>query len=240
MRPGAVQTVPRLVLVVEDDPVIADLLVLHLEHAGYRTRVERDGEAALAAVARHTPAVVLLDIGLPGRDGIEVCRAMRAAGDWTPVLFVTARDDHVDRVVGLELGADDYVTKPFSPREVTARVAAVLRRADGAREHSAAIEVVRSGAVECLPMERRVLVQGVEVPFTATEFELLHFLLCTPGRVFSRSQLLRNVWGQDNLAGERTVDVHVAQVRAKLAPHEVIRTVRGVGYAALTERERRP
>jgi CheY-like chemotaxis protein len=105
----------HLVLVVEDEPAIADLVVLHLQHAGFATHVERDGAAAVEAVARHTPAVVILDIGLPGQDGIEVCRALRSAGDWTPVLFLTARDDHVDRVVGLELGADDYITKPFSP-----------------------------------------------------------------------------------------------------------------------------
>lgn len=228
----------RLVLVVEDEPAIADLVVLHLERAGFATLVERDGDAALAAVARHTPAVVVLDIGLPGRDGIEVCRALRSAGDWTPVLFLTARDDHVDRVVGLELGADDYIVKPFSPREVVARVQAVLRRT--AAPLSPPDEVLRLGPVECDLAGRRVLVDGAEVAFTATEFDLLSHLLATPGRVFTRAQLLRAVWGEDallTLAGDRTVDVHIAQVRAKLAPHDAIRTVRGVGYAAFTARE---
>src|SRR4051794_6555132 len=117
-----------LVMVVEDDPAIAQMVSLQLELSGYRTHVERDGLAALEAIRRERPDVVLLDIGLPGLDGIQVCRQLRAAGDWTPVLFVTARDDEVDRVVGLELGADDYVTKPFSPREVIARIGSVLRR----------------------------------------------------------------------------------------------------------------
>ncbi len=235
----------RLVLVVEDDRAIADLLVLTLEHAGHRTLAVRDGDAALEAVTRHTPDVVLLDIGLPGRDGIEVCRALRSAGDWTPVLFLTARDDVVDRVVGLELGADDYVTKPFSPREVLARVTAVLRRSDAVAEGAGRVgparrpaeEAVRMGGVECLPAQRRVLVDGVEIAFTATEFDLLVHLLRAPGRVFTRGQLLRDVWGQTSPAGLRTVDVHVAQVRAKLGGHEVIRTVRGVGYAGRSARE---
>ncbi len=225
-----------LVLVVEDEPTIADLLVLHLTHAGYRTDVARDGDAALAACERLRPAVLLLDIGIPARDGIEVCRTLRAAGDWTPILFVTARDDQVDRIVGLELGADDYITKPFSPREVVARVGAVLRRADltsdARASHDTAPEQLTWGAVTCLPTERRVLVDGVEVRFTATEFDLLLHLLRAPGRVHTRAQLMRAVWGHDALAGERTVDVHIAQVRAKLGAHEVIRTVRGVGYAA--------
>jgi DNA-binding response OmpR family regulator len=229
----------RLVLVVEDEPAIADLLVLHLEHAGFRARVERDGDAALEAVTRHTPDLVLLDIGLPGRDGIEVCRVLRSRGDWTPVVFLTARDDHVDRIVGLELGADDYVTKPFSPREVIARVTAVLRRSDGPGAGPGPGEVVRAGAVVCLLDERRVLVDGADVPLTATEFDLLTHLLAAPGRVFSRTQLLRDVWGHQHVSGERTVDVHVAQVRGKLGGHDVIRTVRGVGYAARTERELR-
>ncbi|MEI2732688.1 MAG: response regulator transcription factor [Dermatophilaceae bacterium] len=220
----------RLVLVVEDEPAIADVLVLALEHGGYAAAVAREGAEALALVRARRPALVLLDIGLPGLDGIEVCRQLRGGGDWTPVIFVTARDDEVERIVGIELGADDYVTKPFSPREVVARVGAVLRRA----ERSAAAgpdEQLVCGAVQVSVPERRVLVAGREVAFTATEFDLLAHLLSCPGRVFSRAQLMRAAWGYDSAAGERTVDVHVAQVRAKIGPHEVIRTVRGVGYA---------
>ena len=143
-----------LVMVVEDDPAIAQMVSLQLELSGYRTHVERDGLAALAAIRRDRPDVVLLDIGLPGLDGIQVCRRLRAEDDWTPILFVTARDDEVDRVVGLELGADDYVTKPFSPREVIARVGSVLRRTRLHERGDAANELV-CGDVRLLPDERR-------------------------------------------------------------------------------------
>src|SRR3954447_19194018 len=144
-----------LVMVVENDPAIAQMVSLQLELSGYRTHVERDGLAALEAIRRERPDVVLLDIGLPGLDGIQVCRQLRAAGDWTPVLFVTARDDEVDRVVGLELGADDYVTKPFSPRELVARVTSVLRRTSGATGPTTTIRV---GAIVLDTRARRVFV----------------------------------------------------------------------------------
>jgi len=218
-------------MVVEDDPAIAQMISLQLELSGYRTHVERDGLAALEAIRRDRPDVVLLDIGLPGLDGIQVCRRLRAGDDWTPILFVTARDDEVDRVVGLELGADDYVTKPFSPREVIARIGSVLRRTRLQERVSATDELV-CGAVRLVPDERRVYTGEREIAFTATEFDLLAYLMRSPGRVYSREQLMRQVWGYDTAAGQRTVDVHVAQVRAKLGSHDVIRTVRGVGYAA--------
>ncbi len=218
-------------MVVEDDPAIAAMLTMQLELSGYRTHVERDGRAALDAVRRREPAVVLLDIGLPGLDGIQVCRALRAEGNWVPVLFVTARDDEVDRVVGLELGADDYVTKPFSPREVIARIGSVLRRT-APRPAPVDEEALVCGDVRCLPLQRLVYAGDDEVALTATEFDLLAHLMAAPGRVFTRDHLMRQVWGYDSAAGQRTVDVHVAQVRAKLGAHDVIRTVRGVGYAA--------
>ncbi|MEO9151072.1 MAG: response regulator transcription factor [Lapillicoccus sp.] len=219
-----------LVMVVEDDPSIATMISLQLELSGYRTHLERDGIAALAAIRTAVPDAVLLDIGLPGMDGIQVCRALRAEDNWTPILFVTARDDEVDRIVGLELGADDYVTKPFSPREVIARIGSVLRRTAGRPEEGRRALVV--GAVRLLPEQRQVFVDGVEIGFTATEFDLLAHLMASPGRVWTRDQLMRQVWGYDAAAGQRTVDVHVAQVRSKLGAHDVIRTVRGVGYAA--------
>ena len=220
---------PGLVLVVEDDPAIADLVALYLRRAGFGVAVERDGSAALDAVTRRHPVAVVLDIGLPGLDGVEVCRRMRAGGDWTPVVFVTARDDEVDRIVGLELGADDYVTKPFSPRELVARVRAVLRRAGGAPDRE---EVLVMGPVRVQVDRRRVQVDDREVPLTATEFALLAHLMRAPARVFTRDQLLGAVWGYAAAAGTRTVDVHVAQLRAKLGPASPIRTVRGTGYAA--------
>jgi DNA-binding response OmpR family regulator len=228
-----VTTDPRaaLVMVVEDDAAIAQMISLQLELSGYRTHVERDGLTALEAIRRDRPDVVLLDIGLPGLDGIQVCRRLRAADDWTPILFVTARDDEVDRVVGLELGADDYVTKPFSPREVIARIASVLRRG-GLREQQGSVRELVCGAVRLRPDERRAFAGADEIALTATEFDLLAHLMASPGRVYTREQLMRQVWGYDSAAGQRTVDVHVAQVRGKLGAHDVIRTVRGVGYAA--------
>jgi len=218
-----------LVLVVEDDRAIADLVALYLRKAEFGVHVETDGLAALAAIRRLGPVAVVLDVGLPGLDGVEVCRRLRAADDWTPVLFVTARDDEVDRVLGLELGADDYVTKPFSPRELVARVRTVLRRAAGV---PGAAEELQVGAVRVRVDHRRAWVGEREVSLTSTEFDLLVHLVRAPARVFSREQLLSSVWGYTASAGTRTVDVHVAQLRAKLGPDSPIRTVRGVGYSA--------
>jgi two-component system response regulator MtrA len=218
-----------LILVVEDDPAIADVLRMNLANAGYGVHVARDGESALSAVQQLRPSAVILDVGLPGIDGVEVCRRMRAAQDWTPVLFATARDDEVDRIVGLELGADDYVTKPFSPRELVARVGSVLRRTQGTAAAPAQIQL---GVVRVDLGAHRVFVDDTEVSLTATEFDLLAFLMRRPGRVFSRQQLISEVWGYSAIASNRTVDVHVAQVRAKLGPASPIRTVRGVGYSA--------
>ena len=218
-----------LVLVVEDDRAIAELVRLYLRREGFGVQVDADGAAALGAVARLRPVAVVLDVGLPGLDGVEVCRRLRAASDWTPVLFVTARDDEVDRIVGLELGADDYVTKPFSPRELVARVRAVLRRTAGSPDRE---EVLAMGPVRVQVDRRRVQVDERDVPLTATEFALLAYLMRAPSRVFTREQLLGAVWGYAAAAGTRTVDVHVAQLRAKLGDASPIRTVRGTGYAA--------
>jgi len=171
-----------------------------------------------------------VDIALPGMDGTELCRRLREGGDWTPVLFLTARDDEVDRILGLELGADDYITKPFSPRELVARVKAVLRRTDGPPD----VDRVRSlGPLTLDSARREVRAAGELVSLTPTEFDLLAHLMQRPGRVFTREELLASVWGYAAHAGTRTVDVHVAQVRAKLGDSAaVIRTVRGVGYTA--------
>ncbi len=222
-------------LVVEDERPIADLVRLYLTRDGYGVHVENDGVAGLAAARRLRPVACVLDIGLPGLDGTEVCRRLREDGDWTPVIFLTARDDEVDRVVGLELGADDYLTKPFSPRELVARTKAVLRRTDGPPP---AVQAPRTvGVVSLDPARRQVRAEGIEVPLTSTEFDLLARLMQRPGRVFTREELLGSVWGYAAHAGTRTVDVHVAQVRGKLAEasplaRDVIRTVRGVGYTA--------
>ena len=215
-----------LVLLVEDETAIAELERLYLTQAGFSVHTERDGAAALAQIRRLRPAVVILDIGLPGLDGIGVCRALREAGDWTPVVFVTARDDEVDRVLGLELGADDYVTKPFSPRELVARVKGILRRASLPPGGSVTV-----AGIVLDPERRTVLNDGERVELTATEFDLLAKLMTQPGRVFTREQLLSSVWGVADYSSSRTVDVHIAQLRGKLGPESPIRTVRRIGYA---------
>ncbi|MFP3464820.1 response regulator transcription factor [Leifsonia sp. SIMBA_070] len=218
-----------LVLIVEDEASIVDLERLYLTNAGFGVHTETDGARALAAVSRLHPAAIVLDIGIPGVDGLELCRVLRARGDWTPVVFVTARDDEVDRILGLELGADDYLTKPFSPRELVARVRALIRRSTV----SARPELRRIGDVRLDPVRRRVDVADRRVELTATEFDLLEHLMSQPGRVFTREQLLSSVWGVADYSSSRTVDVHVAQLRVKLGDaSDLIRTVRGVGYSA--------
>ena len=226
-----------LILVIEDESAIADVIRLNLAKAGYGVHLERDGTAGLAAIRALRPAAVILDIGLPGLDGIEVCRRLRADDDWTPVLFVTARDDEVDRIIGLELGGDDYVTKPFSPRELVARVTSVLRRSQGSPGDHGHLVV---GEVRVDPAQRRVFVGDDEVELTATEFDLLAYLMRRPGQVFGREQLISDVWGYSAAGGVRTVDVHIAQVRFKLGDASPIRTVRGVGYSVSEPGHRGP
>jgi DNA-binding response OmpR family regulator len=203
---------------------------MYLSRDGFGVHVEYDGTAGLAAARRLRPVACVLDIGLPGVDGTEICRRLRESGDWTPVLFLTARDDEVDRIVGLELGGDDYLTKPFSPRELVSRVKAVLRRTQGPPDTDRVLHV---GAVILDPPRRAVQAAGVSVSLTPTEFDLLAHLMTRPGRVFGREELLAAVWGYAAPGGTRTVDVHVAQVRAKLGDAgSMIRTIRGVGYTA--------
>jgi DNA-binding response OmpR family regulator len=217
---------PTMVMVVEDEPNIGALVRTYLERAGYRALLVRSGEEALAELPRHPIGLVVLDIGLPGIDGFEVCR--RIAGE-VPVIMLTARDEEPDRVAGLEVGADDYVPKPFSPRELTARVKAVLRRAG---RTSGAGDVLELGPVTLARGAREVYVDGREVELTQREFDLLEYLLRHAGHVVSRDQLLESVWDFRSLGETRTVEVHVAQLRKKLGHPELIRTVRGLGYKA--------
>ncbi len=222
---------PRgLVVVVEDERAIADLHRMYLTREGFSVHSVGDGNEALADIRRLRPAAVIMDVGLPGIDGTEVCRRLRAEGDWTPVLFCTARDDEIDRVLGLELGGDDYITKPFSPREVVARVKVAVRH--GAGSSAPAGDAVTVGRVRLDRRSRTVTADGSPVALTATEFDLLDHLVASPGRVYSREELLTQVWGYASMVHTRTVDVHVAQLRAKLGDASPIRTVRGVGYAA--------
>jgi DNA-binding response OmpR family regulator len=222
-----VNTENGTVVVVEDDPHIADLVDLYLRRDGFRVLLAPDGEKGLALFGQEDPWIVILDVGLPGaKDGFEVCREIRAKSS-VPVLFLTARDDEVDRVLGLELGADDYLVKPFSPRELVARVRAILRRT---REAPPPQEVVGIGDLEVDLRRREIRRSGEVVPLTTREFDLLAFLANNIGLALSRQQLLDGVWGSDWYGDERTVDVHVAQLRKKLGPELPLATVWGVGY----------
>jgi DNA-binding response OmpR family regulator len=215
------------VVVVEDDPHIADLVDLYLRREGFRVLLAADGEKGLDLFKREDPWIVILDVGLPGhRDGFDVCREIRSRSK-VPVLFLTARDDEVDRILGLELGADDYLVKPFSPRELVARVRAILRRT---REGPAPQEVVTVGDVEVDLRRREARQGGRAVALTTREFDLLAFLANNLGLALSRQQLLDGVWGTDWYGDERTVDVHVAQLRKKLGSELPLATVWGVGY----------
>jgi DNA-binding response OmpR family regulator len=213
------------VVVVDDEPNIADLVGMYLERDGFRVLKAGSGGAGLEAFHTHRPRLVVLDVGLPDIDGLEVCKRIRASSQ-VPVIFLTARDSEVDRVLGLELGGDDYLTKPFSPAELVARVKAVLRRVDGAP----APEVVQAGRVTVDTGRRDVRVDGSVVDLTTKEFDLLRFLAGRPGLAMSRQQILDGVWGYDWFGDARTVDVHIAQVRKKLGDGVEITTVRGVGY----------
>jgi DNA-binding response OmpR family regulator len=223
-----VKNEPGTIVVVEDDANIADLVDMYLRREGFRVIQAGDGESGLAAISRERPRLAILDVGLPGAiDGLEVCRRVRAAGG-TPVLMLTARDGEIDRVLGLELGADDYVTKPFSPRELVARVRAILRRVDGPPRQQP--EVLVAGQVEIDTGRREARVGGGVVVLAAREFDLLQFLAENIGLALSRQQLLDGVWGAGWFGDERTVDVHVRQLRKKIGDALPLATVWGVGY----------
>ena len=218
------------VLLVEDDASIANLLRAYLGRYGYSVVWVRSGEEALAQLERHPVRMVVLDIGLPGMDGFDVCRAIRARST-VPVVMLTAREEEVDRIAGLEVGADDYVAKPFSPRELAARIKAVLRRSEQATE----TELLTLADIALNRESREVTVDGRPIELTAKEFDLLAYLMEHAGLVFSRDQLLDRVWGLTYHAGTRTVDAHVANVRRKLGRPDLIRTVHSVGYKAVRE-----
>ena len=221
----------RTILVVEDEPQIAELVRDYLEHAGFAVLSASDGAGALALHRARRPDAVVLDLGLPGIDGLDVLRSIRHDAA-TPVLILTARSDETDRVTGLELGADDYVVKPFSPKELVARVRAVLRRADA---RPLASERITTGSLELDLARRRVKADGRSVDLTPTEFELLATLAREPGRVWTRSQLLDAVRGFSLETYERAIDGHIRNLRRKLEPDgpgtRYVRTVHGVGYA---------
>ena len=219
----------KTVLVVDDEPKIVDVVREYLEHAGFSVRTAGDGPAALERARALAPDLIVLDLGLPGLDGLDVARQLRRSSR-VPVIILTARGDEVDRIIGLEIGADDYLVKPFSPRELVARVRAVLRRVDE-RDMAADDEALVRGDVVVDPARRRVTVADRAVELTPTEFDLLAHLATRPGHVFTRGQLLDQVWGYGDGSGARTVDSHVRSLRRKLGP-DIVRTVHGVGYAA--------
>lgn len=215
------------ILVVDDDPQIREVLVIALERAGYTVQTAADGAAGLREVVRGNPALIVLDVGLPELDGLEVCRRIRATSQ-VPILFLTARDDEIDRILGLELGADDYVTKPFSPRELVARIKAILKRASG----GVAAPVLAHGCLTLDPARHDCRVSGVAVSLTQTEAQLLAKLMQRPGEVLRRPALVAAVWGAHSDVADRTLDSHIRNLRAKLHAAglpDAVETLHGVG-----------
>ncbi len=226
------------VMIVDDETNIRQLVKFNLEREGYAAVEAEDGPACLAMVAKEKPDLIILDIMLPGKDGLEVCRALksRPATAGIAIIMLTAKAEEIDTVLGLEMGADDYVTKPFSPRELTARVKAVLRRS---RKEPLQSEELAFGGLRMNLVRYEAFLAGEKLELTPKEYELLKFFLINPGRVFSRDDLLDKVWGYEYAGDTRTVDVHVRHLRLKLAADpavaEAIETVRSVGYRLRNE-----
>ena len=226
---------PQTVLVVEDEQSIASFVSLYLKNAGYGVRAVGTGAGALNAVAAEMPSLIVLDLNLPDMDGIEICRRIRKSSD-VPIIMLTARDEDVDKIIGLEVGADDYLTKPFNPRELVARVKSILRRAVPDRRESESKQI-KHGDLEIDAGRREARVAGTEVQLAPKEFDLLWELLDHKGLVLTRDQLLERVWGYTFAGDTRTVDVHVRQVRRKLGDASPIVTVWGVGYKVAPARD---
>ncbi len=226
------------ILVVEDEESIASFVSLYLKNAGYAVRTAATGNAAITEVHSKEPALIILDLMLPDLDGIEVCRRIRQKSD-VPILMLTARDEDIDKIIGLEVGADDYMTKPFNPRELVARVKSILRRVTPERREAQGERIVH-GDLVIDAGRREVTVSGVEVRLAPKEFELLWELLDHRGLVLTRDQLLERVWGYTFAGDTRTVDVHVRQVRRKLGEASPIVTVWGVGYKVAPARDSAP
>jgi len=217
--------------VVDDEPTIVEFVRINLEKAGFRVLTAGDGETALRLAASEQPDLVVLDVMLPGKDGFEVCRELRRTTA-VPIIMLTARDDDVDKILGLELGADDYLTKPFNPRELVARIKAILRRMD--RINRLDTEVITRGRIQLDLDRHQVTAGGQAVDLTPKEFELLELLIKNPGRVFSREILLERLWGYDFFGDSKTIDVHIRRLREKVeedpsSPTHIL-TVWGVGY----------
>lgn len=221
------------ILIVDDEPHILELVRFNLEAGGFKVIEAPDGQKAIELAQTENPDLILLDLMLPGTDGLEVCRILRQqkATREIPIIMLTAKSEEIDKVLGLEIGADDYITKPFSPRELTARVKAVLRRSAGSEKTENNIKI---GNLVIDIEKHEVLVDGEKQEFTPKEFDLLKLLASNPGKVFSREYLLENIWGYDYLGDTRTVDVHIWHLRQKVEKESdrpvYIETVRGIGY----------
>ncbi len=225
----------KTIFLVDDEQHIIDLVRLYLEREGFQVDSATDGQVALEQLLARPPDLVVLDLMLPGLDGREICRKLRARSD-LPILMLTARDDDIDKIVGLELGADDYLTKPFNPRELVARIRAILRRSVRARDEAQDERALVIGNLRIEPQQHRVLLEGREIRLRRLEYDLLYTLARRPGMVFSRDQLLNLVWDYEVPGETRTVDVHVAHLRHKLTGMQAsIETVWGVGYRLETQ-----
>ena len=223
----------ELILLVDDEPSITELARMYLERDGYRIHEAADGESALEAAEKQKPALIVLDVMLPKVDGFDVCRRLRSAGNDVPIIMLTARDEDIDKILGLELGADDYLTKPFNPRELVARVKAILRRSESKKDSDG--KPIHRGDLTIDPVSREARLASRTLDLRAQEFDLLLTLAESPGRVFSREQLLQLAWGFDYYGQTRTVDVHIAHLRKKLEGGNIkIETVTGVGYKFVT------
>ncbi len=221
----------RTVLIVEDDPNTAELVATYLQRENFITLIEYDGERGLQAARERHPDMVILDVMLPNVDGLEICRRLRSESE-VPILMLTAREEELDRVLGFSLGADDYVVKPFSPRELVERVKAILRRVRPPAAPST--QILQHGSLSLDPEKHKVSRDGVAINLTSSEYKLLHTLMAVPGRVFSRTELLRHFYDHEEAVVDRVIDVHINKLRQKIEPnpsHPVfIETVRGFGY----------
>lgn len=226
---------PHTILVAEDDPNIARLVARYLKREGFQPVLTKDGSRALDLIAQHQPVMVILDLMLPGMDGWEICRRIRKTSD-LPILMLTAREEEIDRVAGLSMGADDYVVKPFSPRELVERVKAILRRVEkqAGREAAGDGETLTHAGLKLVPEKHRVTQGGKEIFLTHSEYTLLYVLMQAPGRVFTRAQLLDHLHEHDEVVIDRVVDVHIGRLRRKIEPEpaipRLVLTVRGTGY----------
>ncbi len=230
----------KTILVAEDEEDVLQLVAMNLQQAGFSVLKAMDGQSALNHARQSIPALVVLDLMLPAVSGLEVCTALKRdpATRHIPIIMLTAKAEEIDRIVGLELGADDYITKPFSPRELVLRIKSVIRRSATTPESE---DVLRLGGIEVDRARHQVIVEGAQIEFTATEFNLLSLLIERRGRVQSRNTLLNDVWGYENSIDTRTVDTHIRRVREKLGPAaDCIETIRGFGYRVVDVRSNAP